>query len=61
MIVKGIAGYGDLSQFSSASAEWVYFASTMAASLVASILTDPLILLGLPHFNEGKFTTEWAK
>ena len=50
--MKGIAGYGDLSQ--SSTDEWMSFASTMAASLVANVLCDPVIFQDWPHYNAGK-------
>ena len=53
MIIKGIAGYGDLSQ--SSSHDWASFASTMAASVAANILSDPVIFQAWPHYNPGKF------
>ena len=53
MIVKGIAGYGDLSQ--SSKPDWVSFASTMAASVAANILSDPVIFEKWPHYDPSKF------
>ena len=50
--MKGIAGYGDLSQ--SSTDEWMSFASTMAASLVANVLGDPVIFQDWPHYNAGE-------
>jgi len=50
--VKGVANYGDHSQ--SSSDEWVSFASTMAASVVANLLIDPVIFQEWPHYNQGK-------
>ena len=51
MIVKGVASFGDLTQPS--SGDWMAFASTMAASVVANILNDPRVFLGWPHYSQG--------
>ena len=52
LIVKGIADYADRSQFSSES--WSSFASVMAASLVAHILSEPFVFHSWPHY-QGKY------
>ena len=52
LIVKGVASDRDLSQ--SVSDDWKYFASTMAASLVANILSNPIVFKEWPHHNQGK-------
>lgn len=52
LIVKGVASYRDLSQFLSDA--WESFASTMAASLVANILSNPVVFREWPHFKRGK-------
>jgi len=52
VIVKGVAGYGNLRQ--SSSDDWMSFAGTMAASLVANILHDAVIFQEWPHYNPGK-------
>jgi len=52
VIVKGVGNYGDRSQ--SSSDEWVSFASTMAASVVANLLIDPVIFQEWLHYNQGK-------
>ena len=53
VIVKGVSSYFDETQ--SPTSEWMSFASTMAASVVASTLKDPLVFLKWPHSdNEGK-------
>lgn len=53
MIIKGVASYGDPTQ--SSSSEWASFASTMAASVVAStILNDPAVFKEWPHYNKGE-------
>ena len=52
MIVNGIAGSWGPSQ--SSSHEWASFASTMAASVAANILADPVIFQEWPHYDPGK-------
>ena len=52
VIVKGVASYFHQSQ--SATSEWMSFASTMAASVVAKILNDPAVFRKWPHYNQGK-------
>ena len=52
LIVKGVASDRDLSQ--PVSDDWKYFASTMAASLVANILSNPIVFKEWPHHNQGK-------
>ena len=52
LIVKGVASDRDLSQ--SVSDDWKYFASAMAASLVANILSNPIVFKEWPHHNQGK-------
>ena len=52
VIVKGVASYFHQSQ--PATSEWMSFASTMAASLVAKMLNDPRVFLEWPHYNQGK-------
>ena len=47
VVVKGIKGYADGSQ--SSSDEWGTFASVMAASVVANILSDAVIFEDWPH------------
>ena len=50
-MVKGIKDYADGSQ--SLSVEWGTFASVMAASVVANILSDVVIFEDWPHYNPG--------
>ena len=50
-MVKGIKDYADGSQ--SSSDEWGTFASVMAASVVANILSDAVIFEDWPHYNPG--------
>ena len=52
MIVKGVASYFHQSQ--SATAEWMSFASAMAASVVAKMLKDPAVFQEWQHYNQGK-------
>ena len=51
VVVKGIKDYADGSQ--SSSDEWGMFASVMAASVVANILSDAVIFEDWPHYNPG--------
>ena len=41
-------------QSQSATSEWMSFASTMAASVVAKMLGDPTVFQDWPHYNQGK-------
>ena len=50
MIVKGVASY--FHQRKSATSEWMSFASTMAASMVAKMLNDPNVFLEWPHYDQ---------
>ena len=50
--MKGVASYFHQSQ--SATSEWMSFASTMAASVVAKILNDPAVFREWLHYNQGK-------
>ena len=50
-MVKGIKDYADGSQ--SSNDEWGTFASVMAASVVANILSDAVIFEDWPHYNPG--------
>ncbi|XP_067056249.1 uncharacterized protein [Acropora muricata] len=50
VIVKGVASY--LQQSQPATSEWMSFASTMAASVVAKMLNDPTVFLEWPHYNQ---------
>ena len=53
LIVKGVASYTGLSQ--SVSDDRKSFASIMAASLVANILSDAIVFQDWPGCNQGKF------
>ena len=50
--MKGVASYFHQSQ--PATSEWMSFASTMAASVVAKMLNDPTVFLEWPHYKQGK-------
>ncbi|XP_067018447.1 uncharacterized protein [Acropora muricata] len=50
LIVKGVASYFHQSQ--SATSEWMSFASAMAASVVAKMLSDPSIFREWRHYNQ---------
>jgi len=52
VIVKGVASY--FNQGQSATSEWMSFASTMAASVVAKMLNDPAVFQKWPHYSPGK-------
>ena len=52
MVVKGVARFVNETQLS--SSEWMSFASTMAASVVAKMLNDPVVFQEWPHCNQGK-------
>ncbi len=51
ILIKGIKDYADGRQ--SSSDEWGVFASVMAASVVANILSDPVVYEEWSHYNEG--------
>ena len=51
ILMKGIKDYANTSQ--SSSDEWGVFASIMAASVVANILSDPVLFQEWPHYNQG--------
>ncbi|XP_044165140.1 uncharacterized protein LOC114973480 [Acropora millepora] len=50
VVVKGVASY--FHQSRSATSEWLSFASTMAASVVAKMLSDPTVFREWPHYNQ---------
>ena len=52
MIVKGVASH--FHERKSVTHEWMSFASTMAASVVAKMLSDPTVFLEWPHLIQGK-------
>ncbi|XP_044167299.1 NLR family CARD domain-containing protein 3-like [Acropora millepora] len=51
VVVKGVARFVNETQLS--SSEWMSFASTMAASVVAKMLNDPVVFQEWPHCNQG--------
>ncbi|XP_067019073.1 uncharacterized protein [Acropora muricata] len=50
VVVKGVVSY--FHQSHSATSEWLSFASTMAASVVAKMLSDPTVFREWPHYNQ---------
>ena len=52
VIVKGVASY--FNQTKAPTSGWMSFASTMAASIVASMLKDPVVFLKWSHYSQGK-------
>ncbi|XP_068753928.1 uncharacterized protein [Montipora capricornis] len=52
--VKGVARFAHQTQLS--RSEWMFFASTMAASVVAKMLNDPVVFQEWPHCNQDIFT-----
>ena len=56
VVVKGVASYFHESK--SATSEWMSFASTMAASVVAKMLNDPTVFLEWQHYNQGNLIIE---
>ncbi|XP_067016042.1 protein NLRC3-like [Acropora muricata] len=54
VIVKGVGSYFHQSQ--PATSEWMSFASTMAASVVAKMLKDPRVFLEWPHYNQDEIS-----
>ncbi|KAL9985040.1 hypothetical protein ACROYT_G007396 [Oculina patagonica] len=50
LVVKGIADYADGTEC--VSENWSPFASVMAASVVANILSDPVVFQGWPHYKD---------
>ena len=51
--MKGVASDRGLSQ--SLIDDWKSFASTIAASLVANILSDSVVFQEWPHCSQGKY------
>ena len=56
VVVKGVAHF--VNQIQLSSSEWMSFASTMAASVVAKMLNDPVVFQEWPHCNQGKLHRE---
>lgn len=53
LVVKGIADFADSRDCTSEN--WRPFASVMAASVVANILSDPVVFRGWPHKGDCDF------
>ncbi|XP_074628449.1 uncharacterized protein LOC141886248 isoform X8 [Acropora palmata] len=51
VIVKGVTSY--FNQTKSSTSGWMAFASTMAASIVASMLKDPVVFQKWSHYSQG--------
>ncbi|XP_068717831.1 NLR family CARD domain-containing protein 3-like isoform X2 [Montipora capricornis] len=51
VVVKGVASF--VNQTQQSRSEWMSFASTMAASVVAKMVNDPVVFQEWPHCNEG--------
>ena len=49
VVIKGVSDFADGKK--SATDEWRPFASTMAASLTAYILSDPIVFEEWPHYG----------
>ena len=52
VLVKGVASH--FHERTSVTEEWMSFASSMAASVVAKMLNDPTVFREWPHFVQGK-------
>ena len=52
VVIKGIKDYADGSQVS--RDEWAVFASVMAASVVANILSDPVVFQEWPNYQGNR-------
>ena len=52
IIIKGVSDFADGKE--SETNAWSSFASLMAASFVAHILSNPIIFEDWPHYNNGK-------
>ncbi|XP_068749805.1 NLR family CARD domain-containing protein 3-like isoform X3 [Montipora capricornis] len=58
VVVKGVARFVNETQLS--RSEWMSFASTMAAFVVAKMLNDPVVFQEWPHCNQ-EMLTQWKK
>ena len=56
VVVKGVASFVNQTQLS--RSDWMSFASTMAASVVAKMLNNPAVFQEWPHCNQGKLHDE---
>ena len=52
IIIKGISDYADCRK--SGTDRWRSFASLMAASLTAHVLSDPVVFQDWPHYKETR-------
>ncbi|XP_068679893.1 NLR family CARD domain-containing protein 3-like isoform X2 [Montipora foliosa] len=57
VVVKGVARFVNETQLS--RSEWMSFASTMAASVVAKMLNDPVVFQEWPHCNQ-EMLKQWT-
>ncbi|XP_068672080.1 NLR family CARD domain-containing protein 3-like isoform X3 [Montipora foliosa] len=55
VVVKGVASFVNQTQLS--RSDWMSFASTMAASVVAKMLNNPVVFQEWPHCNQGTIET----
>ncbi|XP_068690104.1 NLR family CARD domain-containing protein 3-like isoform X2 [Montipora foliosa] len=51
VVAKGVSSF--VNQTQPSSSEWMPFASTMAASIVAKMISDPAVFKDWPHCNQG--------
>ncbi|XP_068679896.1 NLR family CARD domain-containing protein 3-like [Montipora foliosa] len=58
VVVKGVARFVNETQLS--RSEWMSFASSMAASVVAKMLNDPVVFQEWPHCNQ-EMLTQWKR
>ncbi|XP_068738756.1 NLR family CARD domain-containing protein 3-like [Montipora capricornis] len=56
VVVKGVASF--VNQTQPSGSEWMSFASTMAASVVAKMISDPAVFKDWPHCNQGASNIE---
>ncbi|XP_068748892.1 nucleotide-binding oligomerization domain-containing protein 2-like isoform X2 [Montipora capricornis] len=56
VIVKGVASF--VNQTQPSSSEWMSLASTMAASVVAKMISDPAVFKDWPHCNQDASNVE---
>ena len=56
VVVKGVASF--VNQTQPSRSEWMSFAGTMAASVVAKMLNDPVVFQEWPHYSQGKLHHE---
>ena len=51
IVIKGVSNSADGRE----SESWRKFASVMAASLTAHILSNPIVFENWPHYNKGEY------